>query len=163
MAPIDPTVLALLSIFGGVALTIIAGAVGALIQHRREHSKWLRDHRLRVYTEHLAATDNFLRAAHKGDVSEESAVASDAIRALSALQLVGPNDVYDAGADFQTAMNRTVTAYNASRSPHPVSLSADENAKAANARAEALSKAEDARIAARAKFLEVAQAQIGVS
>lgn len=44
-APIDPTLLALLSIFGGATLTVIAGFFGAWIQSRREHSKWLREQR----------------------------------------------------------------------------------------------------------------------
>lgn len=44
-AALDPTMLALLSIFGGVALTVVAGFFGAWIQARREHKKWLREQR----------------------------------------------------------------------------------------------------------------------
>lgn len=46
---IDPTALALLSIFGGVILTVIAGFIGAWIQGRREHAKWLRDQRMAAF------------------------------------------------------------------------------------------------------------------
>lgn len=146
MPPLDPTILALLSIFGGVLLTIIAGGIGALIQHRREHSKWLRDQRLRVYTEHMAATADYLRAAKNGDVSEVSTVSSASIRALTALQLVGPQDVYQAGSDSQAAMLRTVQAMTAEETP---------------ASLKALDKAEDVRLAAQRKFLALAQKQVG--
>lgn len=54
---IDPTVLALLPI-AGVTLTIIAGLVGAWIQGRREHKRWLREQRYEAYTRtvHVAST-----------------------------------------------------------------------------------------------------------
>lgn len=48
-ATIDPTALALLSIFGGVAITVIGGFIGAWIQGRREHRKWLRDQRYEAF------------------------------------------------------------------------------------------------------------------
>lgn len=46
---IDPTLLAVLSIFGGVAVTAGAGLLGAWIQGRREHTRWLRERRLDAY------------------------------------------------------------------------------------------------------------------
>lgn len=46
---IDPTLLAVLSIFGGVAVTALAGLLGAWIQGRREHKRWLREHRFAAY------------------------------------------------------------------------------------------------------------------
>lgn len=49
-AAMDPTLLALLSIFGGAALTVAAGFVGAGIQARREHARWLRERRFDAYT-----------------------------------------------------------------------------------------------------------------
>jgi|GEM_PF-3179177 len=160
--PIDPTILALLSIFGGVAVTIIAGAIGALIQHRREHSKWLRDQRLRVYSEHLAATDDFLRAAQNGDPAEAQVLAAASIRALSALQLVGTKDVYDAASDFQAAMKASVRALDARSRYHISDLFTAELNKQNMADLDlALDQAEDARLAAREKFLAMAQEQIG--
>ena len=47
---LDPTLLALLSIFGGVAVTVVAGLVGAWIQGRREHRRWLRERRLEAWS-----------------------------------------------------------------------------------------------------------------
>lgn len=46
---IDPTLLALLSIFGGALIAAIAGLVGAWIQARREHRVWLREKRYEAY------------------------------------------------------------------------------------------------------------------
>jgi len=46
---LDPTALALLSIFGGVAVTVVAGFIGAWIQGRREHSRWVRSQRYIAY------------------------------------------------------------------------------------------------------------------
>lgn len=56
---IDPTALALLGIFGGAALTAIAGWIGAGIQARREHTKWLRERRYETYIEFLRAVRAF--------------------------------------------------------------------------------------------------------
>lgn len=41
----DPVASTLLSVFGGVAFTALAGGIGALIQSRREHARWLRERR----------------------------------------------------------------------------------------------------------------------
>lgn len=45
----DATTLAVLSIFGGAALTALAALVGATIQARREHRRWIREQRLIAY------------------------------------------------------------------------------------------------------------------
>ena len=107
MPPIDPTVLALLSIFGGVVLTITAGAIGALIQHRREHGKWLRDQRLRVYTEFLAAHDGLIRI---NDSGSEPGTEQRLIRSVGAVQLVGPDDVSAAAIKHSEVMMGMVGA-----------------------------------------------------
>ncbi|WP_404472349.1 hypothetical protein [Microbacterium aerolatum] len=55
----DPTLLAVLSIFGGAGLTTAAGFVGAGIQARREHSRWIRERRLDAYVRFLAVVQAF--------------------------------------------------------------------------------------------------------
>lgn len=161
MPPIDPTILALLSIFGGVLLTIVAGGIGALVQHRREHSKWLRDQRIRVYSEHLAATDDFLRAAQNGDPAEAQVVAAASIRALSALQLAGPDKVFKAASAFQAAMHGTVKAYDARDQYRPTSLDVEANESHLARLEKSLSDAEDVRLVARQQFLALAQKEVG--
>lgn len=49
MPTLDPTILALLSIFGGALLTIIAGGIGALVAWNREHNKWVREKRYEAF------------------------------------------------------------------------------------------------------------------
>lgn len=48
-ASVDPTTLAMVSIFDGAVVTIIAGFFGAWIQARREHRTWLRKKRYTAY------------------------------------------------------------------------------------------------------------------
>jgi len=58
-AAIDPTVLALLSIFGGALLTAAAGAWGAWRQSKREHTRWARERRYEAYLEYIKALRTF--------------------------------------------------------------------------------------------------------
>jgi hypothetical protein len=77
----DPTLLAILSIFGGAALTAAAGFVGAAIQARREHMRWLREQRFVAYRDTLAQTrrvaqleadlDNLEELARSGQSSSQ--------------------------------------------------------------------------------------------
>lgn len=50
----DPTLLAILSIFGGASLTAGAGFFGAWLQSRREHARWLREQRYEAYARLIA-------------------------------------------------------------------------------------------------------------
>lgn len=118
---IDPTVLALLPI-SGVALTIIAGLVGAWIQSRREHKRWVREQRYEAYTRtiHVGSTVRavateivaIVRDIQKGKIPEskrESTAArlkertahlnalSDAVsERMAPLVILGPKTVSDA-------------------------------------------------------------------
>lgn len=53
------TALAVLSIFGGAALTVIAGFIGAYIQARREHKRWVLDHRYEAFVRAFALIKAF--------------------------------------------------------------------------------------------------------
>jgi len=48
--PADSASIVLLSIFGGAALTALAGLFGAWLQGRREHKKWVRERRFEAFT-----------------------------------------------------------------------------------------------------------------
>ncbi|MFJ4224946.1 hypothetical protein [Microbacterium sp. NPDC089695] len=113
---IDPTLLAVLSIFGGVALTAGAALLGAWIQSRREHDKWIREQRLaafiasRVYvtnarsliqkfrkTQAEAAAGDKAASARMADIHKEStALLASFAEASAPLTIVGPDDVNDA-------------------------------------------------------------------
>lgn len=97
----------------GVVLTLLGAFIGAIFQSRREHKKWIRDQRLRAYADHLAATDNFLRAAqHDEDNSEFSAVSTDSIRSMSVVQLVGPDAVSTSASMLQDATKEVAKRVN---------------------------------------------------
>jgi hypothetical protein len=75
--------LALLSALGGVTVTALAGLVGALVQSRRDHARWLREKRYAVYLGLLQEFDL------TGDVVSE--VTHEKVRRyVSEIGLVGP-------------------------------------------------------------------------
>ncbi|MFF2487236.1 hypothetical protein ACFVSU_12595 [Microbacterium sp. NPDC058062] len=136
MPPIDPTALALLSIFGGVVLTIIAGGIGALIQHRRENTKWLRDNRLRVYSGFLSAVEQI--GLGDDDPEYRRSVDAAAVRAVGALQLLGPDEVAHTASKFMKeahAHRMALRAYRDERLPANEALLAEANDQASMTRA----------------------------
>lgn len=145
VATINAAWIALAAGLAGVILTVIGGLIGAIIQGRREHAKWIRDQRLSAYAAHLAATDNYLRAAQQDeDYSELSGVSTDSIRALSVVQLVGPDHIAESAAAFQTAMKETAKRLNL----YP--------------RDPAWNHLEDDRLAKRKAFIAAARKQVNV-
>ncbi|WP_242088712.1 hypothetical protein [Microbacterium lacticum] len=109
----DPLALALLSIFGGAALTAGAGFLGAWIQSRRETAKWWRDERLRAYVALLQRTDVWISAAQV-DLSNYGAnvvtdAPDDVMDALTALDLVGPRRVQSLAVDFVHAASVAIS------------------------------------------------------
>lgn len=141
-ATLDPIVLSLLSVFGGVALTVVAGFIGAWIQGRREHSKWQRDQRLKAYSEFIAANDVYLGAGHRGDQSELPAVANAVLRSMALVCLLGPGKVFLAAATLQEATKSSIRALELA--------------------VEVLDRREDERLVARDVFLKIARATVAV-
>lgn len=115
---LDPTLLAILSIFGGAALTVIAGFIGAGIQARREHRAWLREKRyeafvkIKVYMRDMVAFDADLKAARAiGDPIREDAVLDRGVEmwdrlseAMAPVVVLGPEAVNDAGGKLMSAI-----------------------------------------------------------
>lgn len=58
----DPTLLAILSIFGGAVVAGFFGFFGAWVQGRREHTRWIREQRLDAYLK-LVALHNEITSA----------------------------------------------------------------------------------------------------
>lgn len=98
---VDP----LLTLIGGAVGAALIGLLGAWIQSRREHAKWLREQRMTLYLD-------FLREAEKppGDVdpAEYGAYLDDLGIAYAAIELVGPDRVMDAAREhFFAVMDYT--------------------------------------------------------
>lgn len=100
---IDPTLLALLSIFGGVLVTVGAGLLGAWIQGRREHRTWLRAERLTAYAAFLSVVEDaagamvFRRLRHPSVAK----IAEEMQRSMASVLLVGPKEVSKAGTKMR--------------------------------------------------------------
>ncbi|KQR86517.1 hypothetical protein [Microbacterium sp. Leaf179] len=130
LATANPTTLALLSIFGGAALTVIAGFIGAWIQAAREHRRWIRERRYEAFqTARLAAEryrdlgrvvtalkampppqdaadrDRQLRRAAEAKAQHE-ALRDSMDEAFTPLLILGPQRVMEDLGDFATAVDR---------------------------------------------------------
>lgn len=114
---LDPTLLAILSIFGGAALTVIAGFFGAWIQSRREHSRWIRERRLEAFTALVTMHNEYESAeiastyaqgnpaALASYVAQLEAIREGFPRAITPLAILGPPSVSDAADEYTAASN----------------------------------------------------------
>lgn len=109
--PADPVGIALVSIFGGAALTALAGLFGAWLQGRREHRRWVRERRYEAFVaaEAVFSQLGFIdvrlkRFSDAGDkrsfdalVRERDEFVTKTVGAVIApLELLGPQSVADA-------------------------------------------------------------------
>lgn len=115
---IDPTVLAILSIFGGALIAALAGLIGAWIQARREHRAWLREKRyeafvnVKVFMRDIADYAAEWRADKaSGDMSrrDENLEMMDKLKqriaeALGPVIVLGPAEVNEAGSKLTDAI-----------------------------------------------------------
>ncbi|WP_206446541.1 hypothetical protein [Agrococcus sp. KRD186] len=123
VAAIDPTLLALLSIFGGAALTGLAGWIGATIQQRREHARWVRERRFEAFRKWLNLTKATVmleseqmrsvagaqpvgRGAADRMSAQVESVRTALPEAMSDVEMVGPNAVVAAMSAYTRLMKR---------------------------------------------------------
>lgn len=93
---VDPLLALLVGALGAAVLTTAAGFLGAWLQSRREHDRWVREQRLAAYNDFMRVADRVPKAASKaaatyGDELKES---------LATLTLLGPDSVIAAGTKF---------------------------------------------------------------
>lgn len=87
----------LLSVFGGALLTALAALIGAWIQSRREHLKWVREQRINTYkvlVQKIAAYE--LAKTFTIDKDRQNAAWFDMQEHSLAVSLVGPPEVVKA-------------------------------------------------------------------
>lgn len=88
-------------------LTILAGLLGAFIQRRGETARWLREERLKAYTEHLLVTDRMMGALIAREDPTQAVGdphLTEVRQSIALCQLLGPESLYDAAAAFQDAV-----------------------------------------------------------
>ena len=119
VAAIDPTLLALLSIFGGALLAAVAGLIGAWIQSRREHRAWLREKRFEAFVSVrvlMRTLHRYVSDRKQGEADGDDARATAARHALLGLQdslaetmapmvILGPTSVHEAGIALTNAIH----------------------------------------------------------
>ena len=102
-AGVDPFVL-LVTALGGATVAALIGLLGAWIQNRREHSKWLRERRLARYDAFLSAAAETRFAVSIGEDDRYKAGLERTTNAVAELLLVGPNEVHDLAGNVQGAL-----------------------------------------------------------
>lgn len=135
---IDPTFLAILGIFGGAALAAIAGLIGAAIQGRREHSKWVRERRFDAYSRFYKLVRRYSVASSVDGIQLRDFLDVGEIPDAHAdLKMIGPEHVVDAGLAYKDASVRLREVYIATRirlaqsnveeDPQVIAATKDEN------------------------------------
>lgn len=92
---VDPLVTLLVGAFGAALIALL----GAWIQSRREHSRWIREQRLAAYLAYARETERILSGTKH--VSPK-----DAQDATATLRLLGPQEVFDAAFAFTVSTLR---------------------------------------------------------
>lgn len=88
----NPVVLSLLSIFGGVLITAAAGLIGAAIARRGEHHKWLRERRYEAAVDFLKVIGDMPKLEAGGvSVRVRPTFDKELSDAGAALTLLGPD------------------------------------------------------------------------
>ena len=102
---VDPLVSLLVGALGAATLTVTGGLVGAIVQHRREHTRWLREQRLSAYLDFLRLAD---RITTMPRLASEDGIKflNDLQTATASLRLLGPKSVLGAAVEFTGAAMR---------------------------------------------------------
>jgi hypothetical protein len=102
-APVDP-LLILLTALGGALVAAAAGFIGAWLQGRREHEKWIRERRFEAYTRYMQVAQRWnVRLSAKIDGNDEEFL-DEMVAAEAEIDLLGPKAVRDLMDDIRAAL-----------------------------------------------------------
>lgn len=96
---VDPLVSLLVGAFGAALLGGVGAIIGAGIQSRREHLRWVRERRFEAYSAFIKVVERDPWGINYSDDEAGHAIRADRQTALAEVQLVGPDHVYDAASD----------------------------------------------------------------
>ncbi|HEY4237415.1 MAG TPA: hypothetical protein VGM45_08780 [Gaiellaceae bacterium] len=91
-----------LTLLSGALAAALIGLLGAWIQSRREHFRWVREQRLSAYLAYARETERILTKPYRGAPED----AERAQAATAALRLLGPTAVFDAAFAFTVSSMR---------------------------------------------------------
>jgi len=113
---VDP----LLSLLVGALGAALLGLLGATIQGRREHTKWVRERRHDAYNAFMRAADRVRHRDQEVNPAADAAYYARIFEALGSIRLVGPDAVIEAArayGDAAAAYERLELSVNASADP----------------------------------------------
>ena len=93
---------ALLSVLVGALGASLLGLLGAWIQSRREHTRWVREQRFAAYNGLMKLAER-VRSRDTTDASGDAEYFEQLFQALGTLRLVGPAEVLEAARAFGEA------------------------------------------------------------
>lgn len=103
VATIDPLLSLLIGALGAAALTVAGGFVGAWLQSRREHARWIREQRLAAYREVIGLTEKY-PYTHLLKPGEMESYLNEHRATLVKAMLVGRADTVEAAEDYYKAV-----------------------------------------------------------
>jgi hypothetical protein len=107
---VDPVLSLVIGAFGAALIAAIAGFVGAAINRRREHERWVRERRFDAYLALLQLGRRMPDATHE-EMRERDEDYFDALdNAGGAVQFLGPKEVSRLALDFEGAANDLAVA-----------------------------------------------------
>lgn len=98
----------LLTALGGAAVTAAAGVLGAWVQGRREHKRWVRERRYEAYVRFLAGAERFGYAFRMNDQSLVEGTTGSLQEAIAEFSMLGPDTIYDAAKNYHAQLGRYI-------------------------------------------------------
>lgn len=90
---LDPTLLVLLSIFGGALVSVIGGIAGSIIQAHRTHKRWIRERRYEAWVEFMAIMALWQNAPWVKGLGRRKIDYPPMMRTLSEVIMLGPKRI----------------------------------------------------------------------
>ncbi|HXH34369.1 MAG TPA: hypothetical protein VNJ54_08160 [Plantibacter sp.] len=115
---IDPLVSLLVGALGAATLGLVGGAIGAWVQSRREHRRWLREQKMHAYT---AVLDLVQRISLESSPVREglNEEVTDLYRATATVELLGPDTLAGHTRMLRDAVGALVYHQHADAFPSP--------------------------------------------
>ena len=96
---VDP----LLSLLVGALGAALLGLLGASIQARREHARWVRERRHEAYNAFMRVADRVRHRDQQANAAADASYYARIFEALGSIRLVGPDAVIDAAKAYGDA------------------------------------------------------------
>lgn len=96
---VDP----LLSLLVGALGAALLGLLGASIQSRREHARWVRERRHEAYNAFMRVAERVRNRDQEANATAEASYYTRVFEALGSIRLVGPDAVIEAARSYGDA------------------------------------------------------------